>query len=199
MLKTFTVDIELPCSVQMAWSKDSKRILVIGNGWNSSLVVYDVSMSKEGSKQTLSLAWTLLADEDSQHLTATENETGGEQEAGSNVTKKEVDVELSGKNYRYVVAYFMAEFNPTGNVFAVMEIPYKTAFVQLLSADGKLVKTQDLMLAMGEAECARRPVQTLFISEFHDGVYAIGVEGGKVALVDAEALDVKKTFSVVSS
>lgn len=164
-------------------------------------MVYDLLESKDEFKQKLTMAWTLQAsgEMDGQQPSAPDTKAG-RTVVDSCIREEQIGVELRGnKNYPYVVAYIMAEFNPTGHLLAVMEIPYKTAIVQLVSVEGEIVRTLDLMMAMEERECERRPVQTLFISTFHNGVYAIGVEGGKVALVDAEALGIKKTFNVVGS
>ena len=184
----------------MAWSKDNGRILVIGNGSKSSLVVYDLLVGKNKAKPKLSMAWILQASgEMDSRQPLVEVTKSGRKEVDSSSREEEVGVKHSRfKNYAYVVAYFMAEFNPTGYLFAVKEIPYKTALIELVSAEGEVVRTLDLMLAMKESESVRRPVQTLFISPFHNGVYAIGVEGGRIALVDAEALVIRKTFTVVS-
>ena len=101
----------------------------------------------------------------------------------------------SGRDYKYENGFFMAEINPSGKVFTVKELPYKTTLVQLVSSDGEVVKSEDLMAVIKDR--VKRPVNTLFISAFHDGVYAIGVEGGRLVLMDAESLCVRKVFRVV--
>ena len=186
----------------MAWSKDSKRILITGNGWKSSLVVYDVLVGEGGPKQKLTWAWTLLAsgDEevDKQQPSTCSVPTSRIGKLFKRCSVEVTEDEASGNNNAYVVAYSMAEFNPTGHLFAVKNVPYRTALVQLISAEGKVVQTLDLMMATKDRERLKKPVHTLFISAFHNGVYAVGLVGGRVALVDAETLDLKKTFTVVS-
>ena len=172
----------------MAWSKDSQRLVVVGNGLLSALVVYNISYDQD-TNHRLMLAWVLPASNNS------ETSAG----PSKKMEKEETDMELSGHNYPYVTSYCMAEFNPDGNLFAVKELPYETAVVQLVSPDGTELRSVDLMLAMKEKDYARRPVQTLFTSAFHDGIYAVGVQGGKVVLVDAEKLDVMVTLNAVSS
>ncbi len=103
----------------------------------------------------------------------------------------------SGLNYPYEEAFYMAEFNQSGRVFAVKEIPYQTTLLYLISADGCVEKVEDLMVLMGRKDCSRKPVNTIFISAYHDGVYAIGVEGGYIAVLDAELLQLSKVFKVV--
>lgn len=168
--------------------------LVLGNGKESSIVMYTVGTG-EASGFTLSRAWVLPAkgcptpsnaEDDNSQLkpdfpTASVNEARSE----------------PGKNYPYEKAFFMAEFNPSGNIFAVEEIPYTSTLVHLVSPSGVVVKTVDLLAMIGDLESWRRPVNTVFISAHHEGVYAVGLEGGRVVLVDAELLEPKKTFKVV--
>ena len=70
-------------------------------------------------------------------------------------------------------AFYMAEFNPSGDIFAVEEVFYRTTLVHLISPKGKVLKSVDLMAMLGNKES--RPVNSLFISPYHDGLYAIGL------------------------
>lgn len=110
----------------------------------------------------------------------------------------EAGLEESGRNYPYEEAFFMAEFTPSGEVFAVRELPYETTLVHLISPQGQVLRTVDLMERVGGEEGRKRPVNTVFISAFHRGVFAVGLEGGRIVIMDAEQLQLKKVFKVVS-
>jgi len=172
----------------MAWSEDSQRLLVIGNGQHSSLVIYRVSR-ENGGNHKLELAWTLEA------VTNTDPSTS------KNIAEADIEAgDHSGKNYSYPIAYCMAEFNPSGTVFAIKELPYDTALVQLVSPEGSVLRSVDLMRSLNPPEeYSRRPVQTLFMSCYHGGVYAVGIQGGRVAILDAEDLTIKTSFAAVRS
>lgn len=165
--------------------------LAIGNGRDSSLMV--CSISKEDSTVTLTQLWVLRA-ADCPSSVADGDHT--QQDPATNAGKDcEGQAPASREHYPGEKAFYMAEFNPSGNIFAVEEVPYRTTLVHLVSPDGRVVRSMDLMARVGDQES--RPVNSLFISAHHDGTYAIGLQGGRVVLVDAELLQLKKTFNVV--
>ena len=49
-------------SQQLAWSPDSTRFVIVGNGFNSSVVMY--SVQPEGSKPVLKQLWQVKAIEE---------------------------------------------------------------------------------------------------------------------------------------
>ena len=193
--------------MQLAWSHDNTRFLVLGNGKQSSVMIYDVCKDIDSSEFKLQQSWNLRAEgspsppdvntsrdcADKNNDVIQEQETSVAGQIGA-PTSSSID---SGRNYPYEEAFFMAEFNPTGKVFAVKEVPYVTTILYLISLDGCIEKMADLMALMGKRDCCKRPVNTIFISAHHNGVYAIGVEGGYIALVDAELLQLNKVFKVV--
>ena len=208
----------------MAWSHDSRRFVIVGNGHNSSVVVYDIIYSNpDRNSPRLKEAWRVRA---GQHSNTPEkhahhhsdNKTGGKDEEDvvemnrASVSYKDT----SGLDYQYGDAFYMAEINPLGNVFAVEERPGKSTLARLYSHGGKLLNTSELhaptTAAAGGAEDAnsesakagggsgdKKPgVQTLVISTYKAGCYALVVQGGYVLLVDAEKLTITNSFKVVS-
>ena len=128
---------------------------------------------------------------------ASSSDKSSTKDTNSDTKKTAHSAAESSRNYPYEEAFYMAEFNPSGNIFAVREVPYKTTLIQLVSPGGRILKTVDLMALVGDGK--ERPVNTLFISAFHRGAYAIGLEGGRIAIMDAESLHLKKVFKVVGS
>ena len=198
--------------LQLAWSHDNGRFLIVGNGRNSSVVVYDITYDK-GSPR-LTEAWAVKA--------------GGKCVDGreEEVTKSESDSKDCGLDYHYGDAFYMAEINPSGNVFAVEERPHRTTLAHLYSPSGSPIKTRELIVpghsvnpvtagsdqsaagsdqsAAGSDQSAaggtdRLAVQTLLISTYKDGIYALVVQGGYVIIVDAEKLTITNSFKVVST
>lgn len=178
---------------------------MIGNENNSAIVAYDICASESGGLK-MKQAWTLHAADCPSYLLSSMHGMCGKSkhrnpEALSTaevMDKAAADKMDSGRNYLYVEAFFMAEFNPSGSIFAVKELPYETTVLHLVSPEGRVTKTVDLMAMVGDKEASKRPVSTLFISAYHDGLYAIGVEGGgRIVLVDAELLQLRKSFKVV--
>ena len=160
---------------------------MVGNGRHSSLVVYRVSR-ENGGNHKLELSWTLQA--------ATDSDSSGSEKMAEE--DADVGADRSGKNYPYPIAYCMAEFNSNGTIFAVKELPYDTALVQLVSLEGSVLRSVDLMRSLNPPEeFSKRPVQTLFMSPCCGGVYAVGLQGGKVAILDAEDLTIKTSFTAV--
>ena len=169
----------------MAWSWDSQKLVLVGNGLNSSLLVYEVTCVVDG-KPRLKLSWMLQAASTSEPAT---RRAKGEE-------SKE---EAARENVQYFIAYCMAEFNPNGDIFAVKELPYETVVIQLVSPDGSVSKSIDLMQALNPPEeYSKRPVQTLFLSTYRDGAYAVGLIGGTVVIVDADQLHIRMSFKAVS-
>lgn len=183
------------CYLQLAWSHDSKKFLIIGNGKNSSIVVYSIVM--EESDFTLRELWVLPA-KDCPPFNPNSGQRDPTTSAAVLSEERGSTSQDSGRKYPYKNAFFMAEFNPSGNIFAVEELPYQTTMIHLVSPEGRIVKSVDLMAAISEQDsCKRRPVNTVFISAHHCGLYAIGLEGGRMALMEAELLQITKTFKVV--
>ena len=142
------------------------------------------------------------------------------------VTKSESDSRDCGLDYHYGDAFYMAEINPSGIVFAVEERPHRTTLAHLYSPSGSPIKTRELIVpghsvnpatagsdqsaagsdqsAAGSDQSAagstdRVAVQTLLISTYKDGIYALVVQGGYVVIVDAEKLTITNSFKVVST
>jgi hypothetical protein len=174
--------------MQLAWSHNSRAFLAIGNGKDSALVVY--SVSKEPSL-TVKQLWVLRAMDCpipvSDQLPP---DPARERSPQTSAAKDPAGGHLPGEK-----ALYMAEFNPSGNIFAVEEVFYRTTLIHLVSPKGKVLKSMDVMAKFGERDS--RPVNSLFISTYHEGIYALGLEGGTVVLVDAELLEFKKSFKVV--
>ena len=168
---------------------------MLGNGHNSCIVVYNAY--KDGSGFKLKQEWSLSARDSPSPpgISASEvKDKSVEQESSIQSESAAID---SGRNYPYEEAFYMAEFNPTGRMFAVKEVPYTTTLLYRISTDGAIEKMVDLMALIGMKNCSKRPVNTIFISAYCNGLYAIGVEGGYIALIDAELLQVDKVFKVV--
>ena len=150
---------------------------------------------------TLRLKWILLAKDCPHDLctVAGGDEGGAETMDALTTTAAGATQHDSGKNHPYENAFYMAEFNPSGHIFSVEEIPYRTTLIHLLSPTGQVLETVDLMAGMlgGTAQSRRSPVNTLVLSTYHDGAYAIGLEGGRIAMVDAVTLQLNRTFKVV--
>lgn len=101
---------------------------------------------------------------------------------------------MTGKDYRYGDAYYMAEINPSGNCFAVEERENACTLIHLLDAKtGKSLKTTKLSSLDG-----RREVHSLMMSLLHHGNYVIMAEGGYIVVVKGEELQIVNIFNVVS-
>ena len=123
----------------------------------------------------------------------------------------ESNSEDSALDYHYGNAFYMAEINPSGNVFVVEERPKKSTLARLYSPGGDLLKTRELVVpcqstgptpAAGNDQSAAEgnekvAVQTLLISTYKEGIYALVVQGGYVIIVDAELLTITNSFKVV--
>ena len=184
--------------MQLAWSHDSKRFLIVGNGFNSSVVVYDVITQDDRQNPAhIKQAWQTKTDQS--QMTS----------QGVRTTDPPVSEALknTGWDYHYGNAYYMAEINLSGNVLAVEERPKKTTLVHLYSPEGKLLKTAELRVTAEEVEKEKEgasedsgdvAVHTLLISKYNSGFYAIAVQGSHVILLGAESLETEQTFKVVS-
>ena len=96
----------------------------------------------------------------------------------------------TGRDYHYSDAFTMAEANPSLNVFAIKEKNDGRVSVHLFSQDGKLLNSVGIGVK-----------SVLLLSTYNDmlGVYGVVVEGGEVLIFDAESLDMKNRFKVVSA
>ncbi len=164
--------------LQLAWSHDSKRFIVIGIGPNSSIVMYDIITStNEGGPPTtkLQLAWQVNA-----------GHTGPPQTTTSNSPE-------ATKDDQYVNAFYMGEITSTGCVLAVEEQTDRATTMQLFDGEGRLLK----MSSLPPVKSGGVRVETLYMSECHNGCYALGVQGGRVLIV-RDDLTVTATINVVS-
>ena len=84
----------------------------------------------------------------------------------------------------------MAEANPSLSVFAIKEKNDGRVSVHLVSQKGELLKSVEIGVK-----------SVLLLSTYNDmlGVYGVVVEGGEVLIFDAESLDMKNRFKVVSA
>ena len=128
------------------------------------------------------------------------------------------DTSTTGLEYQYGDAFYMAEINPSGNVFAVEERPGKSTLARLYSPGGELLNTSELRAptTIAAADDAKElakagdgddgtssgdkkiGVQTLLISTYRAGCYALVVQGGYALFVDAEKLTITSCFKLVS-
>ena len=203
--------------VQLAWSHDSRRFLIVGNGHNSSVVVYDIVCTDHDEESTPKLkeAWRVRAGQgfasaDPHHIDSQTQKKSSDKDCDTQDTlKSTINLKCSGLEYQYGDAFYMAEINPSGNVFAVEERPQKSTLARLYSSSGELLKTSELSIPIKDAtgvagakesltgEGERFAVQTLLISTYKDGSYALVVQGGYVLFVDAEQLTVHNSFKTV--
>ena len=164
--------------LQLAWSHDSKRFIVIGIGPNSSIVMYDIITStNEGGPPTakLQLAWQVKA-----------GQTDPPQKTTSNSPE-------ATKDDQYVNAFYMGEITSTGYVLAVKEQTDRATTMQLFDGEGRLLK----MSSLPPVKSGGVRVETLYMSESYNGCYALGVQGGRVLIV-RDDLTVTATINVVS-
>lgn len=195
-------------SLQLAWSHDSKDFLIIGNGRNSSVVMYNVlSQVNDRDVPTLKLkqAWQVKAgrcgiDKDPKEY----------QSPIIDQQRLESIGRESAVEYHYGDAFYMGEITPSGNVIAIEERPGHVTLIELYSPEGRLIKTVELKLKDGvvvnqpareERDVGEKEkddsVRTLFMSTYKNGCYAIGVQGGTVVML-RENLEILTTIKVVS-
>ena len=187
-------------------------------------MVYDIIYSgPDRSSPRLKEAWRVRAghhfnspEEHHLHHESTTSDDKIEDKDKKDVVEKTPASESckdTGLEYQYGDAFYMAEINPSGNVFAVEEQPGKSTLARLYSHTGELLNTSELCApttaAADTKESAkaddggagggkRSGVQTLLISTYKDGRYALVVQGGYVLLVDAEKVTITNSFKVVS-
>ena len=219
--------------MQLAWSCDNRRFLIVGNGYNSSVVVYDiVRTGQDKSTPRLREAWRVTAgqpfDSPDQHAGhhvsgVKDKSCGGVQntQEASPSTTATTGSKDSGLEYQYGEAFYMAEINPSGNVFAVEERPQRSTLTRLYSPSGELIRTGQLSVPNKDLTATKSAtsasgsqeegggggeggesgqvaaVQTLLISTYKDGSYALVVQGGYVLFVDAEQLTITSSFKAV--
>ena len=96
----------------------------------------------------------------------------------------------TGRDYHYSDAFTMAEANLSLSVFAIKEKNDGHVSVHLFSQKGELLKSVGIGVK-----------SVLLLSTYNDmlGVYGVVVEGGEVLIFDAESLDMKNRFKVVSA
>ena len=162
------------------------------------MMVYDIC--NEDSKMKLKVAWVLYAKDciSIQRSELNTDKDSNVEDPDEKLAREIQNFEFSGKQYPYEDFLYLAEINPTGNMFVVLELPYKTALVHVVSSQGEIIKTEDLMMKIQDENRIRRQVNVIIISSYHDGMYAVGVEGGRIVLMDAESLEVISMFKVVS-
>lgn len=188
---------------QLAWSHDSKRFLVIGNGKDSSVVVYNVVLQDcESGLPSLKLkqAWHVEAGnfEIHKHLKDSSPPKDSSQ-ASPSTTRTESDEES-----RYGDAFYMGEITTSGNVFAIKERPGHATLMELYSPDGQLIKSANLELMDNAEKGSHRKeenvtaLKTLFMSTYMNGCYAIGANSGIVFFVN-ENLEFLSVINVVRS
>lgn len=127
---------------------------------------------------------------------------GAEKTASTAISSKD-----TGLDYHHGDAFYMAEINPSGNIFAVEERPGKSTLARLYSPSGELLNTSELSVPTVAAADTKKSsktgdkkkpgVQTLLISTYKDGHYALVVQGGCVLFVDAEKLTIASSFKMV--
>ncbi len=97
------------------------------------------------------------------------------------------------KDDQYVNAFYMGEITSTGCVLAVEEQTDRATTMQLFDGEGRLLK----MSSLPPVKSGGVRVETLYMSECHNGCYALGVQGGRVLIV-RDDLTVTATINVVS-
>ena len=158
--------------LQLGWSSDSKNIVIVGNGHNSSVILYD---------STLQLIWQVPAGLSKVRETSVDNST------------TDINSTAGTHDYKYGDAYYMCEINLSGNCFAIEEREGATTLIHLLCKEsGRDLKTISLHSISG-----RREVHTVMMSSLHNGRYLIMVEGGYVVMVTAEDVIVSNVINMV--
>ena len=99
----------------------------------------------------------------------------------------------SALEYNYGNTFQMAEITPDGNTLAVEERQGLTTLLKLFSPEGALLRSRELLV-----EGLKPDLPTLVISGHSGGVYAIGVQGGFVVLVNTESLETERVIKTVS-
>lgn len=179
----------------LSWSPSSDCILIIGNGRNSSALLYkleDVKMQEDGEKlckERLTLLWRTRAG-----LSETRESTieSHDQRNKSHDQGNKSPDQLTGRDYSYKDAFYMGEVNPSRTVFIVEEREESCTLLHLLDeGTGLPIKTTPLSSLSGTREA-----HTLMMSSLHDGLYALMVEGGYVVMVTGEELDIINIYNI---
>lgn len=163
-------------SQQLAWSPDSARFVVVGNGFNSSVVMY--SLQLEGSKPVLKQLWQVKATEEVKYQ-GSEVRVQRSEDSEEATTREDV--------------FYMAEITPSGNTVAVKETGEGSTVVQLFSVEGKLLRSTELRLNGGD-----KKLNAVLVSTYNNGCYAVCVQGGHVFFIAADTLDVINIIETVS-
>ena len=178
---------------QLAWSHDSKRFLIVGNGVNSSVVMYSVQLGS--SKPVLEQLWQVKAKEEvkgqSSEVKVQRSTENCDSEHSDAV--RDTLTENTAKYYKYKDAFYMAEINPSGNTVAVKEMEAGSTLVQLFSVEGKLLKSTELRL-----DGIDKKLDAVMMSTYSKGHYAVAMQGGNVFIIAAETLDVLSIIKTVS-
>lgn len=173
--------------------------MIVGNGINSSIVVYAVEEDVLTNEPCIKQLWQKLAGEDHVKVKGQSSKDKDHhplQYSDSSRGRSQRDVRLTGKDYNYGDAFYMAEITPAGNVIAIQEREKGGTFVHLYCPEGKLLRVKELEVSKEESNSTT--LHTLFISSYQDGCYAIGLQGGVVVLLEAETLEIASSFKVVS-
>lgn len=166
-------------SQQLAWSPDSTRFLVVGNGFKSSVVMYSVQL--EDSKPVLKQLWQVKATEEVK-------------DQGSEVrVQRSEDSEPATTKRKSEGVFYMAEITPSGNTVAVKETGEGSTVVQLFSVEGKLLRSTELRL-----DSSDKKLNAVLMSTYSNGCYAVCVQGGHVFFIAADTLDVINIIETVS-
>lgn len=166
-------------SQQLAWSPDSTRFVVVGNGFNSSVVMYSVQL--EGSKPVLKQLWQVKATEEVKDQGSEVRVQRSEDSEEATTRRKSEDV------------FYMAEIAPSGNTIAVKETGEGSTVVQLFSVEGKLLRSTELRLNGGD-----KKLNAVLMSTYNNGCYAVCVQGGHVFIIAADTLNVINIIETVS-
>ena len=198
----------------MSWSSSSDHILIIGNGKNSSALLYSLQESRgeeveerrrEGEGKgikSLQLLWITQASITKTRESTTEShdsKSHDQTDKSPDQTDKSPDQtnkspDHTGRDYMYNDAFYMGEINPSNNIFVIEERQDACTLMHLLDAvSGSPLKTTPLHSLTGSRE-----VHTLMMSSLHRGRYVVMVEGGYVVVVTGEELEVVNIFNVVS-
>jgi hypothetical protein len=205
-------------------------------------VVYDVIYNDpDGGSPRLKEAWRVRAGQhfdssrspeecqqhhrgdDSTTTTSSDNKIGDEDKKGVVEKTSTPAASVSCKkdttalDYHYGDAFYMAEINPSGNVFAVEERPGRSTLARLYSPRGEPLNSSELHVhapttvsdaaaddtkesaeADGCEGDKKLGVQTLLISTYKAGCYALVVQGGYALFIDAEKLTITSCFKLVS-
>ena len=139
------------------------------------------SVQPEGSKPVLKQLWQVKAIEEIK-------------DQGSEVkVQRSEDSEAGTTRKKSEDAFYMAEITPSGNTVAVKETEEGSTVVQLLSLEGKLLKSTELRLNGGD-----KKLNAVLMSTYNNGCYAVCVQGGHVFFIAADTLDVINIIETVS-